>query len=106
MKSNLIFSPPAVFVETNGEQRLIGEIHFETLIVIRDPEKHLMKKWNAYGFNCELIDSGKVKVVIVRQPDSSQLIITVDNLLSFGRIHQEEGWDKQYFVELKDFDKI
>jgi hypothetical protein len=87
------------------EKHYIGEIHHETLVVKRDRKKHLMKRWNAYGFNAELVDSGEIEVIVVEEP-GGQLLITAENVKTFGRIHQEEGWDKQYFVSLDQFTKV
>lgn len=87
------------------EKHHIGEIHHRTLVVQRDPKKHLMKKWNSYGFNAELIDSDKIGAVLVEE-NGKQLLITVENIKTFGRLHQEEGWDKQYFISLDQFAKL
>lgn len=102
---NLIFEPPDVFVMVGEEKHHIGEIHHGTLIVTRHPEKHMMKKWNAYGVNAEIIDSGLIKMFIV-ESNRKQLLISVEDVKAFGRLHQEEGWDKQYFVPIDQFTQI
>lgn len=106
MKTNLIFSSPDVYVKVGDETRLIGEIKFTTLIAKRDPQKHIMKKWNAYGFSAELLESGKIKTILVIEPDGAQLLITVIDAKSFGRIHQEDEWDRQYFIPIDKFTKV
>jgi hypothetical protein len=106
MKTQLIYDGNHVFVQVGEEKRHVGEIKGKTLVVERDREKHLMKKWNSYGFNSEIIDNGTVTAVVIKEKDGNNFLITADNVKTFARIHQEEGWDKQYFIGLEHLTKL
>jgi hypothetical protein len=106
MKTELTFDGNHVYVKVGEESRHVGEIKGRTLVVERDREKHLMKKWNAYGINSEIIDNGTVTAVVIKEKDGTNYLITCDNLKNFARIHREEGWDSQYFIELQHLTKL
>jgi hypothetical protein len=92
-------------IEVNGEVRQIGILYDKTLVIVRDREKHLMRKWNAYGINAKQIDDGSVDTVVL-QEGKNQYLITAEDIKLHGRISTEGEFEKQYFVELDKFQKL
>jgi len=68
----------------------IGEIYGTTFVTKRDPHKHTMRRWDAYGVNQDIIDSGLFDIVVFQEPLRSQMI-TVDDLKTFSRLEHPEG---------------
>jgi len=78
--------------------------------VKRDPEKHTMRKLNAYGFNVECLNliykANKDAKILVNQKDvlanlqiSVQKALEVWTYLSFN-------WELQLFIPKEKFDKV
>ena len=94
-----------VLLTYNGETRIIGELHDRTLVTERVPEKHLMRKWNAYGFNVELIDADICDVFVIQEPKRT-IFTTADDIRAHGRVFKEEDFEPQYFLGLEYFQKL
>lgn len=91
-----------VFHGYEGTETKIGEVIASTLITWRDPAKHIYRKYNAYSFNCKLIESGKFDVVvIVQEKPAPELVISVDEIKQC-RVEMN-GDEEQYFVPLEKF---
>ncbi len=84
---------------TDEELKTLGELYGTTLVTLRDPAKHLMKKWNAYGFNAELIDSGIIDVIVILFPAGmKRKVVTVEDIKTQGQLQHPEGHEPQYFI--------
>lgn len=83
----------------------VGEIYGNTLVTKRDPTKHIMRRFNAYGINTEIINSGLFENVIFEEPKQN-LLITVDDMKTYSRIFHPEDEDEQYFIEIKYLTKV
>ena len=94
-----------LYIEVAGEKRFVGTLFGKTLVVERDKNKHLLRKWNAYGINATHIDSGIAETVVLKDNDGNWMI-PVENVKAFGRLSTEGDFEKQYFIELKHFIKI
>jgi hypothetical protein len=92
-----------LLTDSEGHERHIGELHERTLVTFRDPEKHLMRKWNAYGFNKTVIDSGLIDMVVITFPDKSSAFISVDDIKLEGRVDATMNEEPQYFVDIFKF---
>jgi len=89
-----------IFVkDSEGHEREIGELHEGTMVTYRDPSKHLLRKWDAYGFNKEAIDSGLFTMVSVILPNDKYGFISVDEIKTFGRVDSSTSEEPQYFVQ-------
>ena len=96
----------SVILELNGVEKMIGELHDSTFVTKRDPKKHLMRKWNAYGINAQLIDSSRVKTVVIVEDSNRQFIIDKDELKSKSRFYKEDGKEPQYFISRDDLKSL
>lgn len=107
LMSELIINNSKVVLKTDaGQTKNIGEIIDRNLIVFRDPQKHLMRKWNSYGFNGQIIDSGMVDTIIIQEKDGGNFMVTIDQVKALGRYHREPGEEPQYFVPREILVKI
>ncbi len=85
--------------DADDELRVLGELFGTTLVTHRDPAKHLMRKWDAYGFNAELIDSGLIDVVVILFPTGmKRKVVTVEDIKTYGQIQHVEEFEPQYFI--------
>ena len=78
--------------------------------VKRDPEKHTMRKLNAYWFNADclsLIYQAKkdAKIVIIQKNVLSKLTITVQKALEVWT-YLSFNWELQLFIPKNLFDKV
>lgn len=90
-----------VMLPKNGEMKCVGEIYMKTTFVTkRDPTKHIMRQWNAYGFDMGIIDSGLFETIIIQEP-KKQWLITVKDLKMYAQVQHPEGEDRQYFIDIK-----
>jgi hypothetical protein len=86
-----------VFLDSPGERNKIGEIHENTFVTHRIRSKHLMRKWNAYGINAQIIDNPAIENVVIVEGDKSYLI-PKQRIKAEGRYHREEDLEPQYFI--------
>jgi hypothetical protein len=94
-----------IYLTRGDDQIHIADIHENTIVVQRDPEVHLMRKWNAYGINAELVDSGIAENLVIQEPNRA-LMITISDLKAHGRYHKEEEQEAQYFIDLTKMSKL
>lgn len=96
-----------VMIPTGKEDvlRQVGELVENTFITKRDPEKHVMRRWNAYGIAADIIDSGLFEVVVFQEPTAS-FMITVDDIKIESRLEHVEGEQVQYFVPREKLQKL
>jgi hypothetical protein len=107
MKSTIVFqnAPDCVevFHDSNGEMQKIGEIFGNTLVTKRNPAKHILRRYNAYGFNSDLINSGAFDVVvIIQEKPAPELLITLDELTTNAHVEVSND-EEQYFIPLENF---
>lgn len=95
-----------VILELNGVEKMIGELHDSTFVTRRDSKKHLMRKWNAYGINAQIIDSSRVKTVVIQEDSNKRYIIDKDELKSKSRFYKEDGNEPQYFISREDLQSL
>lgn len=92
-----------VYLANEQRKKWIGRIRDNSFHCMRNPDKHLHRKSNAYGFSYELIKWGTFKFVIVHLPDSKLLITTREQVLRKGFILEFRGFEKQIFMRISDF---
>jgi hypothetical protein len=97
LKNILFKSPYILLTNKHGDEKVIGELYDSTFVTQRDPDKHLMRRWDAYGINAELIDSGDIETIIIVENGKNQFVTAAD-VKTHGRYHKEEGHDAQYFI--------
>lgn len=117
-KSNVLLPKPqvriapdgAVFLSLPGKSykadRYIGRIVGDTLVVERNPERHMFRKTKAYGFNYDLIRNGNFSRVLVREvPSGRELETTRETILEYGQfLHfKSEKLEPQIFLRIADF---
>lgn len=119
-KSNSLQSQPQVRISPSGDvlltlpgkqyksQRCIGKIVGDTLHVERNPERHLFRRFNAYGFNYQLLKHGHFSRVQLRElPSGRTLETTRETILHFGKFldFKADQLERQIFLSLSDFSK-
>jgi hypothetical protein len=85
--------------------QIIGELHENTLVIKRDPEKHLMRRWNAYGINAQAIDELPIEFIVIEEGEKT-LMVSKQELKANGRFYQEEGQEPQYFIDRDSLTKL
>lgn len=95
----------SIMMPHGEELKCVGEIYGSTFVTKRDPNKHLMRKWNAYGISKDIIDSGLFDTVVIQGPSASRMI-SVEDLETFSRIEHLEGEETQYFVPVDKLQKV
>lgn len=88
-----------VFLDSKNERQKIGEIHENTFVTHRIRSKHLVRRWNSYGLNAQIIDNPIVENVIIVEGDK-QYFIPKERIKAEGRYHKEEDREPQYFIEV------
>ena len=92
-------------------RRKIGTLAEDDTLVImrRNPEKHLLRVANAYGFCYEFLATAKkvkvVRILILGTKDFYH--INVSDLLAIGDFlfFKKQGFEKQIFVTLEQLEK-
>lgn len=95
--SKLILRGVNVILDNDGNERLIGELHDKTFVTYRNPKKHLMRKWDAYGISSQIVNSSRVETIVVIEEGVSYPI-SIERVKAYGRIHEEKGFESQYFI--------
>ena len=88
-------------------RRMIGQLDGDTLHVDRDPDRHLFRKFNSFGFAHELIKRTPFRVLAVHLPFGEILYTTKKLLLERGRFlnFKSNRLEKQIFLEIGLFDR-
>lgn len=81
-----------------------------TFTVKRDPEKHTMRKLNAYWFNADCLNliykaNPDAKIVIIQKNVLSKLTITIKNALEVWT-YLSFNWELQLFIPKDKFEKV
>lgn len=90
----------------NGQERRIGSIKGNEYFVSRIYEKHLFRKFNAYGINSWVLSYFDVDVVVLREfkhdEDSRIFRIPKQVILDEGKYltFSDKGFEKQIFIPL------
>lgn len=97
-----------LFVQKEGaRKREIGELDSRTLTVHRNPKLHLLRKWNAYGFNHELMNDDRFfDVIIIEEPENKRYIVSREDIMRYGRVYQAPEFEKQIFISLDTLREI
>jgi hypothetical protein len=95
----------SIMMPHGEETKCVGEIYGNTLVTKRDPLKHIMRRWNSYGINKDIIESDLFDTVVIQEPTQSRMI-TVEDLKTFSRLEHLEGEDPQYFVPIDKLQTI
>jgi hypothetical protein len=106
-KHSIVFeNSPAcveVFHSREGEMQKIGEIFDKTLVTKRNPAKHILRRYNAYGFNSDLINSNAFDtIVIIQEKPAPQLLITLEDAKTNAHVEMSDQ-EEQYFIPLDAF---
>lgn len=94
-----------VIVKEGGMQRRVGNLRTQgddvILRVTRDLNKHLVRKYNAYGFARKLIEQDFFNYLQLVERDGAKenvyLISRID-ALSEGRFYKAEGFEEQVLI--------
>lgn len=96
-----------VLLHRPGEEYLkIGELRERTLIMNRNPDIHLMRQWNAYGINAELVDNNLIDSIVVSEPNEVNLFVSLLDIKAHGRYHTNENGEHQYYIDRNLMEKI
>jgi hypothetical protein len=96
-----------VLLHLPGEEYLkIGELREKTLIMNRNPDLHLMRQWNAYGINAEIVDNDIIDSVVISEPNKVNLFASVLDVKAHGRYHTNENGEHQYYLDKDLMEKI
>lgn len=89
----------------DGSLRQVGELFENTFVTRRDPKKHVMRQWNAYGITADVINSGFFEVIVFREP-ADQFMITLEDFRRESRLEHVEGEVPQYFIPREKLQKL
>lgn len=95
--SKLILRGIDVILDNDGDERLVGVLRGNTFITYRNPDKHLMRKWDAYGINSEVVDSPRVETVVIVENGKS-FPITTQQIKVLGIFSNQGDFESQYFI--------
>lgn len=95
--SKLILRGINVILDNDGDERIIGELRGNTFITHRNPAKHLMRKWDAYGINAEVVESPRVDTVVIVEEGVS-FPITTQEIKVLGMFNTQGEFESQYFI--------
>lgn len=90
-----------------GRKRKVGVItkSTKTLFIRRNREKHLFRKFSAYGFNNYILENAQLFDKVNLKDNYDEWKIPVPFILDKGKpyLHfQEQGFELQKFVSLED----
>jgi len=105
---NLEITPGgSVSISLPGKEPIkIGEIMEKTLVMKRNPEIHLMRQWNAYGINAQLVDKEIIDCVVIMETDGTNLFATTLDLKAHGRFYKGEDSEAEYYIDRNQMEKI
>jgi hypothetical protein len=107
--ANLKIENETVFVQIDNEWRNVGVLRNRVLNVYRSRVKHLMRNFNAYGFNKDVIDSETHFDYVALQETYGDLknvfFIPREDILLEGRLYKADGYDSQYFMSLDQLEQ-
>lgn len=93
---------------STGETRSIGKFIQEGdklyFVCIRSKNKHLMRKFNAYGFNNTIIENFKPDCIVLDERDTgNRYYIDLDTFLNNSKFlnFKTQGFELQRFLEVK-----
>jgi len=107
--ANIKIEKEVIYVQIDNEWRNIGVIRNKVLNVYRTRSKHLMRNFNAYGFNKDVIDSTNLFDFVALQEtnmdEKNIYFIPREDILLEGRLYKAEGFDNQYFMSLDQLEQ-
>ena len=95
-----------IYHQQAGKWLEIGDADFakRILTVYRDKSKHLMKVFDGYGFNKEIIETDRFFdfVALEETDDKEQHVYFIprNEIMEEGRLYQAEGYERQIFLSL------
>lgn len=89
----------------DGDLHQVGELFENTFVTKRNPEKHVMRQWNAYGITADVINSGFFEVIVFQEP-VDQFMITLEDFRRESRLEHIEGGVPQYFIPRDKLQKL
>jgi hypothetical protein len=105
-KGNIIIQHDnKIVLHLGDESHILGELMMNTLVISRNPEKHLMRQWDAYGINAQVLEREDIEQVVVIEGDNTYSI-SKKALLAHGRYHKAEEQEPQYFIARSLLNKI
>lgn len=97
-----------VKIMVGTQMKTIGELNNRVLRIKRDRDKHLMRKFNAYGFAKQLIEEtffDHVHIVETQPQGIVNYLIDRNDILTSGLYYKAEEFEKQIFVDLDTLQK-
>jgi hypothetical protein len=90
-----------VLIKKDEKFSKVGELFGKNLVMKRDPEKHIMRKFNAYGFSKDLIESDFFDHLTVLEPKNVMYVMSRVDLMAEGRYFKADNLERQIFVPLE-----
>jgi len=95
-----------IFITPAGERhrRFIGRVNFDSRMfyVWRDSSLHVLKNYNAYGFNCHVLSTAKKfdRVAVIETDTQRVYCVETQFILKEGQfiLNQFQGLKKQIFI--------
>ena len=100
----------AIYLKLKSEdrERLVGVVNKtnRTMEVLRDREKHLFRKGNAYGFNNRILEIATTFDTVILMDKISRWEIPVAFILKEGKflMFKQQGFETQKFVSLEQIE--
>lgn len=73
----------------DGHEKCVGEIYGNTFVTKRTPAIHTLRRWNAYGIDESIINSGLFDMIVFQEPEDSWMI-TLEDFKSHAHASKEE----------------
>jgi len=90
-----------------SRDREIGRLENRVLYVTRDSKLHRLKKWDAYGFNHEIVTDGRFfDFIEILEDRKTRYIVAREDIAREGRVYQAPGQEKQIFITIPDLLKL
>lgn len=107
--ANIKVENETIYVQIDGDWRNIGVVRNRVLNVYRTRSKHLMRNFNSYGFNKDIIESDKLFDYVALQEtnmdEKNIFFIPREDILLEGLLYKAEEFESQYFLSLTQLEQ-
>jgi hypothetical protein len=107
--ANLKIEDETIYVQIDNDWRNIGVVRNRVLNVYRSRVKHLMRNFDAYGFNKDVVESDKYFDYVALQEtyadEKNVYFIPREDILLDGKLYKAEEFEPQYFLSLSQLEQ-
>ncbi len=89
-----------VLIKKGEKFSKVGELFGKNLVMKRDPTKHVMNNFKAYGFSKDLMESDFFEHLTVLEPGNVMYVLSRTDVLVEGKFFKADNLERQIFVPL------